>query len=98
MLLVPRRLQRHGMTGPVPYYGGRLTPAHIQGLSRPVRPPAPAGGLSAVQSPAPAAPTTVRSPVPGAPAGVRPPAPGAAVTPAGVIAALEYPLSAEVTT
>ena len=27
MLLVPRQLQRVGMTGPVPYYGGRFTPA-----------------------------------------------------------------------
>ena len=27
MLLVPRQLQRSGMTGQVPYYGGRLTPA-----------------------------------------------------------------------
>ena len=31
MLLAPRQLQRNGMTGAVPYYGGRLTPAHIYG-------------------------------------------------------------------
>jgi hypothetical protein len=48
MLLAPRQLQRHGMTGPVPYYGGRLTPAHIYGIKHAVRsgpppaaPPAP---------------------------------------------------------
>ena len=27
MLLVPRQLRRVGMTGDVPYYGGRFTPA-----------------------------------------------------------------------
>jgi hypothetical protein len=32
MLLVPRQLQRHGMTGAVPYYGGRLTPWHINAI------------------------------------------------------------------
>ena len=38
MLLVPRNLRRVGMTGNVPYYGGRLTPAHIQAISHPARP------------------------------------------------------------
>jgi hypothetical protein len=32
MLLVPRQLERHGMTGAVPYYGGRLTPWHINAI------------------------------------------------------------------
>ena len=49
MFLVPRQLQRHGMTGAVPYYGGRLTPAHVYAIqqqareaaTRPVPPPAP---------------------------------------------------------
>jgi hypothetical protein len=35
MLLVPRQLQRAGMTGDVPYYGGRLTPAHIDAITHP---------------------------------------------------------------
>jgi hypothetical protein len=35
MILVPRQLQRSGMTGQVPYYGGRLTPAHIYSLQHP---------------------------------------------------------------
>jgi hypothetical protein len=45
MLLVPRQLKRAGMTGDVPYYGGRLTPAqayaasHPRPQSRPQRPP-----------------------------------------------------------
>jgi hypothetical protein len=33
MLLVPRQLQRVGMTGDVPYYGGRLTPAQAYAAS-----------------------------------------------------------------
>jgi hypothetical protein len=41
MLLVPRQLQRAGMTGDVPYYGGRLTPGHIYGLSHPAPQPPP---------------------------------------------------------
>jgi hypothetical protein len=35
MLLVPRQLQRSGMTGAVPYYGGRLTPAQAYAASHP---------------------------------------------------------------
>ena len=40
MLLVPRQLQRSGMTGNVPYYGGRLTPAQAYAASHPA-PPVP---------------------------------------------------------
>jgi hypothetical protein len=40
VLLVPKQLRRAGMTGDVPYYGGRLTPAQIHGLTHPSgRPP-----------------------------------------------------------
>lgn len=52
MRLVPRQLQRVGMTGSVPYYGGRLTPAQAYAASHPTQadttapaaptPPAPA--------------------------------------------------------
>ncbi len=35
MLLVPRQLQRSGMTGAVPYYGGRFTPAQAYAASHP---------------------------------------------------------------
>ncbi len=38
MLLVPRQLRRSGMTGDVPYYGGRLTPAQAYAASHPSRP------------------------------------------------------------
>jgi hypothetical protein len=40
MLLVPKQLQRSGMTGNVPYYGGRFTPAQAYAASHPSwRPP-----------------------------------------------------------
>ena len=35
MLLVPKQLQRVGMTGMVPYYGGRLSPAQAYAASHP---------------------------------------------------------------
>lgn len=45
MILVPRQLARAGMTGNVPYYGGRFTPAQAYAASHPRqaagRPPAP---------------------------------------------------------
>lgn len=39
MLLVPRQLRRAGMTGDVPYYGGRLSPAQAYAASHPGPPP-----------------------------------------------------------
>ena len=39
MLLVPRQLLRAGMTGNVPYYGGRFTPAQAYAASHPQNPP-----------------------------------------------------------
>jgi hypothetical protein len=53
MLLVPRQLQRAGMTGNVPYYGGRLTPAQAYAASHPPLPPPPAVALA--PQPAPSA-------------------------------------------
>ena len=53
MLLVPRQLRRVGMTGDVPYYGGRFTPAQAYAAAHPrsaVPPPAPAP----IPAPAPA--------------------------------------------
>jgi hypothetical protein len=35
VLLVPRQLQRSGMTGAVPYYGGRFTPAQAFAAAHP---------------------------------------------------------------
>jgi hypothetical protein len=43
MLLVPKQLRRSGMTGDVPYYGGRFSPAQAYAASHPRRPrPRPA--------------------------------------------------------
>ena len=53
MLLVPRQLRRVGMTGNVPYYGGRLTPAQAYAASHPPPPPPP---------PAPAPPPPAAAP------------------------------------
>lgn len=39
MLLVPRQLRRAGMTGDVPYYGGRFSPSQAYALSHPGPPP-----------------------------------------------------------
>jgi hypothetical protein len=39
MLLVPKQLQRVGMTGTVPYYGGRLSPAQAYAAAHPTVPP-----------------------------------------------------------
>jgi hypothetical protein len=53
MLLVPKQLQRVGMTGTVPYYGGRFSPAQAYGAAHPTarRPnfanPVTTGGASA---------------------------------------------------
>jgi len=58
MLLAPRQLRRSGMTGNVPYYGGRFTPAQAYAASHPGwRPPGSApsagGAISRAEMPAP---------------------------------------------
>jgi hypothetical protein len=58
MLLVPRQLQRVGMTGHVPYYGGRLSPAQAYAASHPTAPP------PSFAHPITAGGTFVRAPVP----------------------------------
>jgi len=47
MRLVPRQLQRAGMTGTVPYYGGRLAPAQAYAAAHPTRAEVPAAVVSA---------------------------------------------------
>lgn len=63
MLLVPRQLQRSGMTGSVPYYGGRFTPAQAYAASHPTRPPgsAPPAGQAGVGTSRAALPEPSRS-------------------------------------
>ena len=59
MLLVPRQLLRAGMTGDVPYYGGRFTPAQAYAASHPAsaghRSPVAAQRAAADPSPLPEA-------------------------------------------
>jgi hypothetical protein len=55
MLLVPRQLQRAGMTGHVPYYGGRFTPEQAYAATHPSRP------HPSRQQPRPAAPDSAET-------------------------------------
>lgn len=88
MLLVPRQLKRSGMTGAVPYYGGRFTPAQAYAASHPQG--APPGGSAAAWNPLASAP----APSPPAPATPPPsPAPSEALKgllDSGVLTADEY--------
>lgn len=68
MQLVPRQLARSGMTGNVPYYGGRFTPAQAYGASHPQWQPATTGWTPSPDTGGPAA----RAPLPAQP---RPSAP-----------------------
>ena len=54
MLLVPRQLARAGMTGDVPYYGGRFSPAQAYAASHPRQ----AAGGPPAPTPPPAPPPT----------------------------------------
>ncbi len=47
MLLVPKQLKRAGMTGNVPYYGGRFTPAQAYAAAHPSGRPASRAGSKA---------------------------------------------------
>jgi hypothetical protein len=58
VILVPRQLARAGMTGDVPYYGGRFTPAQAYAASHPRR----ATGGSPAPAPRPAPPPPPPSP------------------------------------
>jgi len=52
VVLVPRQIRMTGITGNVPYYGGRMSPAQAYAASHPAPPPQPAPQAS----PPPAAP------------------------------------------
>jgi hypothetical protein len=60
MLLVPRQLQRVGMTGHVPYYGGRLMPAQAYAASHPKAAPPPPPPARRVADPAASVEALVR--------------------------------------
>ena len=104
MLLVPRQLQRVGMTGAVPYYGGRFSPAQAYGAAHPTAPPPsfadPMTGGAFVRAPVPTPtqPAPPGSPTPGQAAASGPAAPSQADTEAalqhllstGVISQVEF--------
>jgi hypothetical protein len=46
MLLVPRQLHRAGMTGSVPYYGGRFSPAQAYAAAHPQATSGPGPGTA----------------------------------------------------
>ena len=94
MLLVPKQLQRVGMTGMMPYYGGRLSPAQAYGASHPTAPPpnfakpVTTGGAFA-RAPVP---TPGQSVPPGSPQGAQPDTQAALqhLLHAGVITQVEF--------
>jgi hypothetical protein len=87
MLLVPRQLRRYGMTGSVPYYGGRFTPAQAYAAAHPSQ--APPAGLASPLGP-PAATGRTLPPAPGrAPRPGRPARPSGPHSPAEQLAALQ---------
>lgn len=65
MLLVPKQLKRAGMTGNVPYYGGRFTPAQAYAASHRLGRPSgsiPSDGGTAGTARSPATPSESRVP------------------------------------
>jgi hypothetical protein len=67
MLLVPRQLRRAGMTGDVPYYGGRMSPSQAYAVTHPGPPPKSVRTAVDVVGrtvPAPPAPPALRRPAP----------------------------------
>jgi hypothetical protein len=89
MLLVPKQLRRAGMTGNVPYYGGRFTPAQAYAASHPEWQPGVGPTLAGGTGP------LVRTPMPeGKPAA--PPAP--ARDPADALLAMQHLLDTGVIT
>ena len=75
MLLVPRQLQRAGMTGNVPYYGGRFSPAQAYAAAHPTQPPPSATAMGPPTGSG--ALSRAALPEPGIPGGPNPPAPTA---------------------
>jgi hypothetical protein len=63
VVLVPRQLQMTGMTGQVPYYGGRFTPAQAYAAAHPAPAPPRAAPPPPRASAPPAAPAAPRGPL-----------------------------------
>jgi hypothetical protein len=62
VILVPRQLARAGMTGNVPYYGGRFTPAQAYAASHPRQATGPPPAPPTTPAPPPAPPPSPPSP------------------------------------
>lgn len=67
MLLVPRQLRRAGMTGDVPYYGGRFSPSQAYAVSHPGPPPPSVATAADVAGRSARPPTPARSTPPSPP-------------------------------
>jgi hypothetical protein len=80
MLLVPRQLRRAGMTGNVPYYGGRFSPAQAYAAAHPTESGLPVAGSTAAAFGRP----------PGPPPGSPVPPTSRAGSQADTLAALQY--------
>ena len=89
MVLVPRQLMRSGMTGNVPYYGGRFTPAQAYAASHPsARQPAQAStGMVAPAAASPVPPPRAEATATG---GSDPEAALRHLRESGVLSAQEY--------
>jgi hypothetical protein len=92
MRLVPKQLQRGGMTGNVPYYGGRFSPAQAYAAAHPYR-PAPGPALSVVGSAG-----TSSSPLLGTSPGESAPGPPSVRNQADTLRALQHLLDTGVIT
>jgi hypothetical protein len=53
VVLVPRQIRMTGMTGSVPYYGGRFTPAQAYAAAHPSRPQVPSPAVQPTARPSP---------------------------------------------
>lgn len=89
MLLVPRQLRRAGMTGDVPYYGGRFSPSQAYALSHPGPPPPSVATAVDVAGRSARPPTPARSTPPSPP-------PSPSSSPSDTLASLRHLLDSGV--
>lgn len=97
MLLVPRQLRRAGMTGDVPYYGGRFSPSQAYALSHPGPPPPSVATAVDVAGRSARPPTPARSTPPSPPPSPAPsPPPSPSPSPRDTLASLRHLLDSGV--
>ena len=93
MLLVPRQLRRAGMTGDVPYYGGRFSPSQAYALSHPGPPPPSVATAVDAAGRSARPPTPARSTPPSTPPS---PPPSTSSSPGDTLASLRHLLDSGV--